>query len=215
MGAGTPGNRQQAGDGAAPAQRRQRGGTCTALPAARPTHARYSGPVTSAHNDKLGTVAALRSAMLRCLAAAGMLTVAQAAVAALAWPSPEQVWPGIVVLMVAQVVALAGAAACIVGIAQVGFAQASAPQAATPLAATPQAATPRAGAGREPRAILRRTARVLGLLAPTLLVLLLFTTAVWFALDRAAALGAAVFSLVGAQVWFALRAARRVLERGV
>jgi len=44
-----------------------------------------------------------------------------------------------------------------------------------------------------------------------LLALLAATTAGWFVVDAPAAIGAAVFSLVGAQAWFALRAARRAL----
>lgn len=132
-------------------------------------------------------VLAHRTALMWCAIPALVLAILQAAVAAMAWPSAERVWPGLVAMMVAQAVLLVGAAACLVGLVRL--------------------AQEAAGAER----VVRATAGALSPLPWVLLALLAATTAVWFVVDAPAAIGAAVFSLVGAQAWFALRAARRAL----
>ncbi|MDO5494748.1 MAG: hypothetical protein Q4G64_03450 [bacterium] len=133
---------------------------------------------------------ALRSALLWCVVPALVLAVLQAAVAGMAWPSADRVWPGIVSMLVAQAVLLVGAAACVVGFV-------------------------RLSRTTEPEAALRGTASALAPLPWILLGLLVATALAWLVIDANAAIGAVVFGLVGAQAWFALTAARRSLLRGL
>ncbi len=149
----------------------------------RASAAGYPGPVTSG----TGHVNALRKALLICVAPALLLAVLQAALAAMAGTSPERVWPGVVAMMVAQVVALIATLGCVVALVRIGM-------------------------GHEPERVLTATSAALGPLGWVLLVLLAATTITWFVLEPGAGVGVLVFSIVGAQAWFAFRAARRILD---
>nr|NLD40416.1 hypothetical protein [Actinomycetales bacterium] len=131
---------------------------------------------------------ALRTALLYCAVPALVLAVLQAAVAAMSGASSERVWPGIVTMMVAQGVLLVATAACVVGLVRVA-------------------------SGTDPQEAARSSAGALTPFPLILLGLLAATVVAWLVMEPASAIGALAFALVGAQAWFALRAARRVLER--
>ncbi len=129
-------------------------------------------------------IRALRAAMLFSLAPVAALLVLQVAIVALVWPSQAQVWSAVVVMLVAQSVALAGGLACVVAMI-------------------------RMAGGTPPGKVIPGTAKLLRRLGTALLAALVITTVIWLLIDTAAATGALIFSLVSAQAWFAFRAAYR------
>lgn len=131
---------------------------------------------------------ALRTALLYCVITGLVFTVLQIAIAVMALPSAERVWPGIMTMMMAQAVLVVGAAACIVGLVRLAM-------------------------GVDPTTAAQRSASALSPLPWVLIAILAVNAVVWLVRDAGAAIGAVVFALVGAQAWFALRAARRVLKR--